>query len=206
MQGALLAAEGLACARGGVPVLAGVHLAVAPGEALVLTGPNGAGKTTLLRTLAGIQPPAAGRIAAPAEGVAYAGHLDAVKPTLTVAENLRFWAAVHGSGDAAAALAALDLAPLADRAGRELSAGQRRRLGLARLLVAGRRLWLMDEPTVSLDGPTAARVAALIGAHLAAGGAAVIATHIPLGLAAARTLDLAPFRARPAAAFGEGVA
>ena len=134
-----------------------------------------------------------------------------MKPALTVAENLAFWAAVYGfgrgPGAAAAAMDALDLTALAARPGRELSAGQRRRLGLARLLVAGRRVWLLDEPTVSLDAATAARVAALIGGHLAGGGAVAVATHIPLGLAAVRVFDVAPYRARPEAValFGEGV-
>jgi heme exporter protein A len=182
--------------RGGLPVLEGLTFALADGEALVLRGPNGIGKTTLIRTLAGLQPPVAGRIVA-AEAV-YAGHLDGIKAVLTVAENLRFWAAVMGGGEVSQALAAFDLEPLADRPARSLSAGQKRRLGLARLVLAGRKLWLLDEPTVSLDTASVGLFAAAVKAHLAAGGAAVIASHIDPGLEA-RVLDLAPYRARATA-------
>ena len=112
-----------------------------------------------------------------ADAVAYAGHLDAIKPQLTVAENLRFWAGLFG-GDAAAALAAFDLGPIADRPAHLCSAGQKRRLGLARLLVAPRRLWLLDEPTVALDADATARLLAAVRAHTAAGGLAVVATHV----------------------------
>ncbi len=192
--GALLTVEGLTVGRGGVAVLEGLSLAVAPGEALVLRGPNGSGKTTLIRTLAGLQPAFAGRIAA-VEPV-YAGHLDGIKAQLTVTENLAFWAGVMGGGDVAAALAAFDLETLALRPARTLSAGQKRRLGLARLAVAGRRLWLLDEPTVSLDAASVGLFARAVTAHLAAGGAAVIATHVDLGLEG-RVLEVAPYRARP---------
>lgn len=192
----MLTVAGLACARGGITLLAGLSFRVAAGQALVLRGPNGLGKTTLLRTLAGLQPPVAGQVDGPEP--AFAGHADAVKPTLTVAENLRFWADVQGVQGIDAALAALDLRGLADRRALELSAGQRRRLGLARLAVSGRNLWLLDEPTVSLDTASVARFGAMLAAHLAAGGAAVIATHIDVGLAA-DVLDLTPFRVRAAA-------
>lgn len=191
----LLSVRDLACARGGVVVLAGVSFDLPPGGALVVTGPNGSGKTTLLRTLAGLQPPAAGHLQAPAEGVAYAAHADALKPALTAAANLRFWAALYGAGgDVAAALAAMDLSALAGRAAGHLSAGQKRRLGLARLMVAGRAVWVMDEPTAALDTASAARVAAMVEGHRARGGAVVAATHLPLGLAGAATLDLGPLR------------
>ena len=201
----LLEGRGLACARGGVPVLTGVDLTLAAGDALMLTGPNGAGKTTLLRTIAGLQPLIAGVLRSPDEGVAYSGHADAVKATLTVAENLGFWARVYGTGSAEAALAALDLQALAGRMARDLSAGQRRRLGLARMLVTGRRLWLLDEPTVSLDTATVVLFAGVMRGHLAAGGAVLLASHIDPGLEAAR-LDLGPFKARAGALFAEGVA
>ena len=191
----MLIVSDLAVARGGVPVLSGVSFALDAGRALVLRGPNGAGKTTLLRTIAGLQPPLSGRIEGPDDGVAYAGHADGLKATLTVAENLIFWARVFGTLDIAPALAAMELAALADRPAGNLSAGPKRRLGLARLLVTGRRLWLLDEPTVSLDAASVAMFAAAVRAHLAGGGAALMASHIDLGLAEAEVLDVTPFRA-----------
>lgn len=192
-----LSVHSLACARGGVPILAGVGFSVAPGAALILRGPNGAGKTTLLRTLAGLTPPLSGRIDAPPEGIAYAGHADGLKAQLTVAENLAFWAGVFGAAGIGAAVDAFDLAELLDRPAGNLSAGQKRRLSLARLLVTGRPLWCLDEPTVSLDVDNVARFARAVEAHLAGGGTAVIATHIDLGLPGARSLDVTPFtRAR----------
>jgi heme exporter protein A len=196
----------LSCARGGRLVLRGTGLALADGEALVLRGPNGAGKSTLLRALAGLLP-AGGRIEVDgqaatrdllAETAAYAGHLDAVKSQLTVGENIGFWADLLG-GDARAALAAFDLAAIADRPAHLLSAGQKRRLGLARLLLAPRRLWLLDEPTVALDAASEARLMAEVGRHLGGGGMAVIATHAPLALAA-RELVLTPEAAEAARA------
>jgi heme exporter protein A len=187
----------LAVARGGMVILSGVTFGVRPGEALVLRGPNGIGKTTLLRTLAGLQPAVSGSVRTAGDGAAYAGHADALKSTLTVAENLRFWAAVFGTGGIGDALAALDLAALRDRPAGNLSAGQKRRLGLARLLVTGRALWLLDEPTVSLDDASVGLFGAVIRAHLGRGGAAVVATHVDLGLDGTRVLDLRPFRAPP---------
>lgn len=186
----------LSVARGGLAVLEAVSLTLAPGSALVLRGPNGAGKTTLLRTLAGLQPPLSGRIGADPETLVYAGHADGLKPTLTVMENLQFWARVFGRRDVHGAITAYALGPLADRPAGALSAGQKRRLGLARLLVTGRPVWMLDEPTVSLDSHAVAMFAAVVRRHLAAGGAALMATHIDLGLAEAQVLDLTPFRAR----------
>ncbi len=194
----ILSVTDLACARGGVTVVEGVSFELGRGEALVLRGPNGVGKTTLLRTVAGLQPALAGRIAAPEEGVAYAGHADGIKPTLTAAENLSFWAAIYGTSGIDAALGAFDLRPLADRPAQNLSAGQKRRLGLARLLVTGRWVWVLDEPTVSLDTAAVGLFAAALAGHLAAGGAALLATHLDLGIDAP-TLDLAPYRAVPPA-------
>jgi len=186
----------LACARGPAQILAGVTFAVAPGQALILRGPNGSGKTTLLRTLAGLTPPIAGRIEAEPDAIAYASHADGLKSQLTVEENLRFWAGVFGTHDPAPAIAAFHLGPLLDRRAGEMSAGQKRRLSLARLLVSGRPVWCLDEPTVSLDAENVARFAAAVTAHLAQGGSAVIATHIDLGLPDATTLDIAPFVAK----------
>ena len=201
-----LVLDDLAVARGGVPLLAGVSARVPAGRALVLRGPNGSGKTTLLRTLAGLQPPLAGAIRPGPDAVAYAGHADAVKATLTVAENLTVWARLHGTGDIGPALDAFDLAPLARRMGGSLSAGQRRRLGLARLSVTGRPVWALDEPTVSLDAASVDRFADAVRAHLAGGGIAVLATHIALGLEG-EELDVTRFRpaggdAAPADVFG----
>lgn len=191
-----LRVSGLACARGGLTVLADVSFDLAPGAALVLRGPNGIGKTTLLRTVAGLQPAVAGKVSLPPESLAYAAHADGVKATLTVAENLSFWAAVHGMRGIDAALQAMNLADLRDRQAQNLSAGQKRRLGLARLLVTGRPIWLLDEPTISLDAASVALFAGVVRAHLARGGAALVATHIDLGLVEAEVLDLAPFKAR----------
>jgi len=198
----VLAVENLACARGGLTVLSGVGFALAPGSALILRGPNGIGKTTLLRTIAGLQPGVQGTISMAPESLAYAAHADGLKAVLTVSENLAFWADVHGGADVAAALAAMNLSDLADRRAGELSAGQKRRLGLARLLVTGRKVWLLDEPTVSLDVASVALFAAVVRAHLGQGGMAVIATHIDLGLAEAAVLNLSPFRAHATVATG----
>ncbi|MEL6463344.1 MAG: heme ABC exporter ATP-binding protein CcmA [Pseudomonadota bacterium] len=184
----------LAVGRGGVPVLAGVRFGVGAGQALVLRGPNGSGKTTLLRTVAGLQPPMAGQIAGAGERIAYAAHADGLKAALTVAENLTFWASVFGQSDIAPALRAFDLEDLAARRAGQLSAGQKRRLGLARLMVTARDVWVLDEPTVSLDAASVALFAAAVRRHLGRGGSALMATHIELGLEAA-TLDVAQFRA-----------
>ena len=185
----------LSITRGGVPVLEGLSFALEPGRALVLRGPNGIGKTTLLRTLAGLQPPLRGHLEYDPETVAYAGHADGLKAALTVSENLHFWAAVYGKVGIAPALRAMNLEALAGRPAHSLSAGQKRRLGLARLLVTGRPVWVLDEPTVSLDTASVQLFAEAVRAHLAAGGSALMATHIDLGLAEAAILDLTPYRA-----------
>ncbi len=199
----------LACARGPAQILAGVTFAVAPGQALILRGPNGAGKTTLLRTLAGLTPPLAGRIEADPDAIAYAAHADGLKAQLSVRENLVFWAGVFGTRDIGPAVAAFHLGPLLDRRAGEMSAGQERRLSLARLLVTGRPIWCLDEPTVSLDAENVVRFASAVTAHLGRGGAAVIATHIDLGLPTAQSLDITPFVAKRIRAddpFAEAVA
>ena len=191
----------VAVARGGVPVLGGVSFTLAQGEALVLRGPNGSGKTTLMRTVAGLQPQLSGEIDGATDAVAYAGHADGLKAMLSVAENLRFWAAVYGQKDIAPALDAYALAPLADRLAGTLSAGQKRRAGLARLVVTGRPIWVLDEPTVSLDASAVAMFADAVRAHLAGGGMALLATHIDLGLDAA-VLDVTDLAAAPTALHG----
>lgn len=194
----MLGVHDLAVSRGGIAILDRVVFGLRAGDALILRGPNGIGKTTLLRTIAGLQPPLAGRMDLPPEGAAYAGHADGLKATLTVTENLTFWARIYGQSDIAPALAAMELEALAERPAQNLSAGQKRRLGLARLLVTGRRLWLLDEPTVSLDAASVGLFARAVRGHLASGGAALMASHIDLGLDEARLLDLTPFRAKPA--------
>lgn len=191
-----LSVDALSCARGGVPVLTGVRFALTPGEGLILRGPNGSGKTTLLRTLAGLTPPLAGRIDVPEDAIAYAGHADGLKAQLSVAENLAFWADVFGSAGITAAVEGFGLGDLLNRRAGNLSAGQKRRLSLARMLVTGRPIWCLDEPTVSLDTANVARFGAAVRNHLAGGGIAVIATHIDLGLDDVRTLDISPFIAR----------
>ena len=197
----MLRVDDLTLARGGVPVLTGLSLALVPGQALILRGPNGAGKTTLLRSIAGLQPPLSGRIEGAEDRVAYAAHADGLKAMLSVTENLAFWARIFGTSDITPALDAFDLHGLADRLAGTLSAGQKRRLGLARLLVTGRPLWVLDEPTVSLDTGAVALFAAALRAHLAQGGAALIATHIDLGIEA-QVLDITPFRASAATRAG----
>jgi len=187
-----LTVEDLACVRGGRPVFAGVSFAVAAGEAVVVLGRNGAGKSSLLRVLAGLLPAATGRIvldggdaeASLAEQAHYVGHLDAQKASLTVTENLDFWTAFLG-GDRArvpVALESVGLGSLADLPAAHLSAGQRRRLSLARLLTARLPVWLLDEPTAALDVAGQDLLAGLMREQLASGGLIVAATHAPLGL------------------------
>lgn len=189
----MMEVQDLSVARGGIAVLEGIGFRLSAGEVLVLRGANGIGKTTLLRTLAGLQPAVSGAVLA--ADIAYAGHADGLKAGLTVAENLAFWAAVNGMAGVDAALEAMNLSRLRQRRAGDLSAGQKRRLGLARLLVTGRGVWLLDEPTISLDAASVALFGTVLRSHLARGGAAVIATHIDLGLPEARVLDLTPFKA-----------
>lgn len=188
-----LVGEDLACVRGGREVFDGVSFAVPAGGLMQLRGPNGAGKSSLLRLIAGLVRPAAGRLALDggatdvplAEQVHYVGHLDALKAALTVAENLRFWAAMLGRADRTVpdALEAVGIGALADFPAAVLSAGQRRRLALARLLAAFRPVWLLDEPTTALDADGRDRLFVLLADHLSAGGLALVATHVDLPLA-----------------------
>ncbi|MDR3498688.1 MAG: heme ABC exporter ATP-binding protein CcmA [Parvibaculum sp.] len=204
-----LVADGLACIRGGRVVFEGLSFAVASGEALVVTGPNGTGKSSLLRQIAGLVEIAGGDLALEggdkeatlAEQAHYIGHLDALKPSMSVGETANFWAAFFdGEADVEAALEAFDLAALADLPVAYLSAGQRRRLALSRLLAAPRPLWLLDEPTVALDAASLSRLVALMEDHLARGGIVVAATHQTLGLARTASLDLSSIRRRVDAA------
>jgi len=187
-----LSASDLVCRRGGRDVFAGVSFAVAAGEALTVSGRNGAGKSSLLRMLVGLVRIAAGRVALEggdpeltlAEQAHYLGHQDALKPSLSVAENLRFWSDFLGSAaaDIGAPLAAVGLEALADLPAAYLSAGQRRRLSIARLLAVKRPIWLLDEPTSTLDAAAQARLADMMRAHLAGGGLILAASHGGIGL------------------------
>ena len=196
----MLVAEDAAVFRGERLVFRDLSLTVPAGGALVLAGPNGSGKSTLLRLLAGLMRPAAGRVlwdgadafldlAAHGRRVAYLGHQDAVKPGLTVTENLRFAATVSGRS-IAAALTAVGLEALAELPSRMLSAGQKRRLAVSRLLLSTAPLWLLDEPTLGLDSASIDRFGGLLAAHREAGGMVVAATHVPLPLTDAAELRL----------------
>lgn len=180
----LLSVSNLTVVRAGFPVLAGLSFELEAGQALFLRGRNGVGKTTLLRCIAGLQPAGAGQIKISVDSVAYSGHADGVKLQLTVVENLRFWADVFGTSHLESVLHALDLAGLAHRLAGNLSAGQRRRLGLARMLLSNCTLWLFDEPTVSLDKASERLFAAVLRQHLNVQGAVLIATHTDIDIPA----------------------
>ena len=179
----------LTCERGGRTVFTDVRFSVSAGQLLQLTGPNGSGKSSLLRLIAGLNEPAGGRL--DLEGGSaeltigqqahYIAHQEAVKSALSVRENLEFWRGFLGGGDAGEALAAFDLARLASYPAGLLSAGQKRRLALARLVLVPRVLWLLDEPTVGLDAASLERLAKVMAEHLDKGGMIVAATHVALG-------------------------
>ncbi len=196
----------LACIRGERVVFAGLGFAVESGGALLLRGPNGCGKSSLLRVLAGLLRPAEGTLSWDGAAVAddpeahrarvqYVGHMDPVKAVLTVAETLAFWARLHG-GDAAAVAPVLDrlgIAYLSDVPGRFLSAGQRRLVNLARLLLAPSPLWLLDEPTTALDSRATGVVEQAIAEHRAGGGMVVAATHTEIIVPGAAVLEVGGF-------------
>lgn len=194
----LLTAQSLACRRGGRQVFEDLDLALAAGEALVLRGPNGSGKSSLLRLLAGLLRPLAGVIAWAGDPIGpehrarlhYVAHSDALKPALTPRESLAFASALAGGpGRVQAALEAFGLGGLAELPCRLLSAGQRRRAALARLVASPRPLWLLDEPGVGLDRESRGRLEAAIAAHRAGGGIAVVATHGDVAVRDALVLD-----------------
>jgi heme exporter protein A len=194
-----LEGSGLACVRGGHEVFSGLGFTVDGGEALIVTGRNGAGKSSLLRMIAGLVRIAGGRLALMdadpertiPEQAHYLGHQDALKPSLTVAENLRFWTRYLGGTETAKmALAAVGLAGLADLPAAYLSAGQRRRLSIARLVAVNRPIWLLDEPTSALDREAQDALKDLMQKHLSGGGLIVAATHGPIGLENPKELRL----------------
>jgi heme exporter protein A len=192
-------AENLACRRGGRLVFAGLSFRAEAGTLLAVTGPNGSGKSSLLRVLAGLLRAEAGTLRVERSGedepaIHYLGHADALKPAFTLRETIRFWAALYGckSADVASAAEAVGLGHALALPVGVLSAGQRRRAGLARLIVAPRPLWLLDEPTAALDSEGEMMVGRLIRRHLAAGGLAIAATHQELPVASGARLELAP--------------
>jgi len=207
-----LSAQDLACQRGGRLVFRGLNFGLEEGGALLLTGPNGSGKTSLLRMLAGLTPPQQGQIlrqglpisrdpAAHRAKIHFIGHQDALKPALTARANLDFWVEMRGgsTGGAAKALDTFRLGERADWPCRYLSAGERRRLALARLLAAHAELWLLDEPATGLDTRALEDLFAAISAHRRRGGCVVASTHVKLRMPRAARLSLADFAPRGAA-------
>jgi heme exporter protein A len=205
-EGPVFEGTGITCVRGGRRVFAGLDFTVGSGEILWLKGSNGCGKTSLLLLMAGLLAPAAGELRwkgqliaddpeAHAASLHYLGHRNAVKPELTVAENIAFWAGFGDGGPRAKegaheALRRFGIARFADVPGRFLSAGQRRRLAAARLLATPADLWLLDEPGVSLDEEAREVLMAVIGEHREGGGSVVFASHAGLAIEGAGVLDL----------------
>ncbi|HXW25208.1 MAG TPA: heme ABC exporter ATP-binding protein CcmA [Xanthobacteraceae bacterium] len=187
-----ISASNLGCVRGDREVFSNVNFGVSSGHALAVVGPNGAGKSSLLRLVAGLVRVTSGRLTLEGgdpeltvpEQAHYLGHQDALKPSLSVAENLAFWIRYLGTGETAPLdpLEALGLAPIRDLPAGYLSAGQRRRLSIARLVAVRRPIWLLDEAAAALDQAAQARLIELMRAHLAGGGLILAATHAPLGL------------------------
>ena len=191
-----ISVKSLSVSRGGINLLQDVDIELKNGQVGILRGPNGVGKTSLLRALAGLQPFDSGEIEYSLEDICYSGHADGVKPTLTVQENLEFWANIFGSpsiSEVAEKFMIIDL--LNSKAG-NLSAGQKRRVGLSRLGLTGRQVWLLDEPTVSLDETSVKIFENIIKDHISEDGCALIATHIDLGLENnAQIIDLLEYKA-----------
>jgi heme exporter protein A len=192
-----LAAHDISCQRGGRLLFEGLNFALAPGEALLVTGPNGAGKTSLLRMIAGLLPLHGGRLEAGDGAVPlpelchYVGHLNGIKGALSLSENVGFWTDfLDGSGDLEAAFQAFGLGSIETLPSGLLSAGQKRKLALMRLYAAPRPIWLLDEPSVSLDRASVAVLGKAVAKHLADGGIAVVASHTPLKVEFARELAL----------------
>lgn len=202
--------RGLTCIRGERVVFAGLDFTLSPGEALLLLGPNGSGKSSFLRLLAGLIRPAAGELAWDGEPVRadreahgarsrYVGHLDAVKPVLSVAENVAFWVRTWNpeerdvAGAVQRGLERFSMDRLADVPGKMLSAGQKRRTNLARLIAAPAQLWLLDEPTTALDKASIKVLEEAVAEHRAAGGMVALSTHTDIALPEARTFHMDQF-------------
>ena len=190
-----ISVKSLSVSRGGINLLEGVDIELNSGQAGILHGPNGVGKTTLLRALAGLQPIETGKIQYSIDDVCYSGHADGVKPTLTVRENLEFWADIFGHHSISEAAEHFRISDYLDLKVGTLSAGQKRRVGLSRLGLTGRSVWLLDEPTVSLDQTSVSIFENIIKDHLLKNGCALIATHIDLGLEdSAKIINLSKYQ------------
>ena len=205
----IFSAENLTCSRGGRTVFTDLDFTLQAGGVLVLVGPNGSGKSSLLRLMAGLLKPESGNIKWDAEAINedperhgarlhYVGHHDAIKPALSVLENVSFWASLMNGGSArvdsiSTALETLGIGHLEKVPGRLLSAGQKRRANLARVLATPAPLWLLDEPTTALDKETIKRLETTINHHCAGGGMVVISTHSDMQLGSHQTINLASF-------------
>ena len=190
-----ISVKSLSVSRGGINLLEGLNIELNSGQAGILHGPNGVGKTTLLRALAGLQPIESGKIEYSIDDVCYSGHADGVKPTLTVRENLEFWADIFGHHSIIEAAEQFMISDFLDLKVGTLSAGQKRRVGLSRLGLTGRSIWLLDEPTVSLDQTSVSIFENIIKDHLLKNGCALIATHIDLGLEdSAKIINLSKYQ------------
>ena len=193
-----ITAENLSCERGGRTVFGNLNFTIGSGEFLQLTGPNGAGKSSLLRLLANLSDPSAGHVKLEsgeagltlAQHSHYIAHTDASKSALTVTENLNFWRDFLGGGDINQALVAVNLNALADYPVALLSAGQKRRVGLARLVLVSRKVWLLDEPSVGLDEASQVLLVTMMRHHLTANGIIIATTHVDLGLKSDKNLAL----------------